>query len=693
MITGALKSKVDSIWITMWSGGIANPLTVIEQLTYLLFIKRLDELHTLKERKAARTGKPIEDPIFTAKQDKLRWSRFKEAAPEQMFETVRDGVFPFIKTLGQNGEADGESSSTYSHHMEDALFMMPTARVLANVVDQLDGIDMADSDTKGDLYEYMLGKIATAGQNGQFRTPRHIIRLMVDMAAPTSRDVICDPACGTAGFLVAASEHLVEHHSYTIYKDAAARRHFNEGTFHGYDFDNTMLRIGSMNMLLHGVENPDIRYKDSLAQTDDDDAEKYSLVLANPPFAGSLDYESTAKDLQQVVKTKKTELLFLALFLRLLQPGGRAAVIVPDGVLFGSSKAHRTLRTILVEEQKLDAIVSHALWRLQTLRRGFHRHPAVHQDQLRRHRPRVVLRYGGGRILARRQAHPTARQERPGGHPRSLAGSNGRGEAHTHRPEFPGVKGRDCRLRLRPLHQPLQGGRVRGGGVRRANGDPRTASGAGRGDREGAYGVGDVTGMRTVSLQQICDIQIGKTPSRSVPEFWGGELPWVTISDFAAGRIVTTTKERITRIGAAKSGSKRIPRGTLLLSFKLSLGKRTFSGCDLFTNEAIAALHVLDHDAADRDYLYWALGSIDYDRLVDRAAKGKTLNKAKLKLLQIPLPPIDEQKRIAGILDAADALQAKRREALAQLDTLLQSTFLDMFGDPVVIRWGGTSPA
>ena len=199
--------------------------------------------------------------------------------------------------------------------------------------------------------------------------------------------------------------------------------------------------------------------------------------------------------------------------------------------------------------------------------------------------------------------------------------------------------------------------------------------------------------MRTVPLQQICDIQIGKTPSRSVPEYWGGELPWVTISDFAAGRIVTTTQERITRIGAAKSGSKRIPRGTLLLSFKLSLGKRALSGCDLFTNEAIAALHVLDHDVADRDYLYWALGSIDYDRLVDRAAKGKTLNKAKLKILKIPLPPLDKQKRIAGILDAADALRAKRREALAQLDTLLQSTFLDMFGDPVTNPMGWKTPA
>lgn len=358
MITGELKSKVDRIWDTMWSGGVSNPLSVIEQLTYLLFIKRLDELHTLAERKAARTGKPIEQPIFSAKQNKLRWSRFKETAPETMFETVRDKVFPFMKTLGQRGEADGEGGSTYTHHMKDALFMMPTARVLANVVDQLDGIDMADRDTKGDLYEYMLGKIATAGQNGQFRTPRHIIELMVDMTAPTPKDVICDPACGTAGFLVAASEYLVEHHSDAIYKNAAARRRFNEGTFHGYDFDNTMLRIGSMNMLLHGVENPDIRYKDSLAQADDDDAEMYSLILANPPFAGSLDYESTAKDLQKIVKTKKTELLFLALFLRLLQTGGRAAVIVPDGVLFGSSKAHKALRKMLVEEQKLEGIVS-----------------------------------------------------------------------------------------------------------------------------------------------------------------------------------------------------------------------------------------------------------------------------------------------------------------------------------------------
>ena len=354
MITGDLKSRIDRIWETMWSGGIANPLSVIEQLTYLLFIKRLDELHTLEEAKSARLNRPIENPIFTPEQTRLRWSRFKLEAPESMFETVKDGVFPFIKSLGS---AEGEES-TYSQHMKDALFIMPTPRVLANVVDQLDAIDMQDADTKGDLYEYMLGKIASAGQNGQFRTPRHIIKLMVDMTAPTPEDTICDPACGTAGFLIAASEYMQEQHGDVIFKTEESRRRFNGDTFHGYDFDNTMLRIGSMNMLLHGVENPDIRYKDSLAEADQADAERYSLILANPPFAGSLDYESTAKDLQNIVKTKKTELLFMALFLRVMTTGGRAAVIVPDGVLFGSSKAHKTLRKLIVEDHKLDAVVS-----------------------------------------------------------------------------------------------------------------------------------------------------------------------------------------------------------------------------------------------------------------------------------------------------------------------------------------------
>ncbi|WP_139558355.1 type I restriction-modification system subunit M [Methylotetracoccus oryzae] len=357
MLTGELRSQIDAIWNAFWTGGISNPLEVIEQITYLLFIRRLDDAHTLEESKATILRQPMTNRVFPEGQDArgrafddLRWSRFKHFAPSEMFVVVGEHVFPFLRSMGGDG-------STYSHHMKDARFTIPTPALLAKVVDMLDHVPMDDRDTKGDLYEYMLGKIATAGQNGQFRTPRHIIRLMVELTAPTPRDIICDPACGTAGFLVVAGEYQRENHP-DLFKDEDARTHFHTGMFHGYDFDNTMLRIGSMNLALHGIENPDIRYKDSLAQDHAGDEEKYSLILANPPFAGSLDYENTAKDLLALVKTKKTELLFLALFLRLLKPGGRAAVIVPDGVLFGSSKAHKELRRMLVEDQKLDGVVS-----------------------------------------------------------------------------------------------------------------------------------------------------------------------------------------------------------------------------------------------------------------------------------------------------------------------------------------------
>lgn len=353
MITGALKSKIDRVWDSFWSGGISNPLEVIEQITYLLFLRRLDDLQTLKERKAQRTGEPLEDPIFLRKDERLRWSRFKNDDPDVMFKVVAEEVFPFLRGLG---EALGGDSSTYSDHMKDARFTIPTAALLAKVVDMLGDIPMEDRDTNGDLYEYLLSKIATAGMNGQFRTPRHIIKLLVEMMEPKPGDEICDPACGTAGFLVTAAEYIRERHDKALYDDAQ-RKHFHRSMFHGYDFDSTMLRIGSMNMLLHGIESPDIRYRDSLSEGASEDSAKYSLILANPPFAGSLDYETTSKDLQRVVKTKKTELLFLALFLKLLKTGGRAAVIVPDGVLFGSSKAHKDLRKTLVEDQKLDAIV------------------------------------------------------------------------------------------------------------------------------------------------------------------------------------------------------------------------------------------------------------------------------------------------------------------------------------------------
>lgn len=362
MIAGELKSRIDAVWNDFWSGGISNPLEVMEQLTYLLFIKALDERQTLAENKANRTGTPLDDVIFPEGEyfhpegrargrpyGDLRWSRFKNMAPADMFEVVGEYVFPFLE------ERAGES--THAKHMSGARLSIPTPALLQKAVDGLDAIPMVDRDTKGDVYEYMLSKIATAGQNGQFRTPRHIIRLMVEMTAPQPDDTICDPASGTCGFLVAAGEYVRDNHP-TALTDEVQAKHFHNGMFSGYDFDNTMLRIGSMNMQLHGVQNPDVSYRDSLAEDHAGDVEGYSLILANPPFAGSLDYEGTAKDLLQTVKTKKTELLFLALFLRLLKPGGRAAVIVPDGVLFGATKAHKELRRILVEDQKLDGVIS-----------------------------------------------------------------------------------------------------------------------------------------------------------------------------------------------------------------------------------------------------------------------------------------------------------------------------------------------
>jgi type I restriction enzyme M protein len=365
MLTGEIRNQIDGIWNDFWSGGLANPLQVIEQITYLIFIKRLDEMQELEERRATTLGVPLERRIFPdgydgrgkpgqaddkgEPYDNLRWSRFKHFEPRRMFEIVDEHVFPFIRELNGKGSA-------YAQHMRDARFQIPTPALLDKVVQKLDKLDMGSRDTKGDVYEYMLAKIATAGQNGQFRTPRHIIATMVELVQPKPEDVICDPACGTCGFLVAAGEYLRKHHP-ELFRDDKLRRHFHEGLFNGFDFDPTMLRIGAMNMVLHGVEGANIAYRDSLAEDHAEDAGRYSLVLANPPFAGSLDYETTAKDLLRVVKTKKTELLFLALFLRLLKIGGRAAVIVPDGVLFGSSKAHKDLRRLLVEDNKLDAVI------------------------------------------------------------------------------------------------------------------------------------------------------------------------------------------------------------------------------------------------------------------------------------------------------------------------------------------------
>lgn len=350
MITGDLKNKIDKIWETFWTGGITNPLDVIEQFTYLLFIKQLDDVETTKENEANFLGVPYE-PMFPGDCQKFRWSKFKNlGSADEMYELVMNGVFPFIKNLHQDGD------SAYSKYMGDAIFKIPTAAMLTKIVDGIDQLELGNEDTKGDLYEYLLSKVATAGTNGQFRTPRHIIEMMVELTKPQPDDVIIDPAMGSAGFLIAAQTYLRKNHP-DMFLDEKKRNHFNNEMFYGNDMDRTMLRIGAMNMLLHGVDNPNISYRDSLSEQNTD-VEMYSLVLANPPFKGSLDYEAVSADLLKITKTKKTELLFLALFLRILKKGGRGAVIVPDGVLFGSSKAHKQIRKEIIDNNKLDAVIS-----------------------------------------------------------------------------------------------------------------------------------------------------------------------------------------------------------------------------------------------------------------------------------------------------------------------------------------------
>lgn len=368
MITGELKNRIDSLWDDFAAGGIVNPLTVIEQITYLMFIHDLDEADNKGSMEAMMLGISHES-IFkdevevegrTVDGKQLKWSVFQDFPAEKMFDVVKNEVFPFIINLHNDRE------SAYSKYMSDAIFMIPTPLLLSKVVEKLSDLfrmmketKLDKEDVRGDVYEYLLSKLNTAGRNGQFRTPRHIIKMMVELMQPKPDEIICDPACGTSGFLIAASEYLMEdeERKREVLFDKENKEHYLNHMFHGYDMDRTMLRIGAMNMMAHGIDNPCIEYKDSLSDQNED-KNKYSLVLANPPFKGSLDYDIVSPDLLKICKTKKTELLFVTLFLRMLKIGGRCACIVPDGVLFGSSKAHKSIRKEIVENNRLEAVIS-----------------------------------------------------------------------------------------------------------------------------------------------------------------------------------------------------------------------------------------------------------------------------------------------------------------------------------------------
>lgn len=362
MITGEIKTQIDNIWDTFWTGGITNSITILEQMTYLFFMKMLDDAQLKKESNAALLGVKVKDPVFeegtwhnpeTDKEvpfESLRWSVFKNYDAARMYNTIRNDVFPFIKNLNSG------KSSAYSRFMENAVFLIQNEKTLTKIVDGVECLDMNNRDTMGDTYEYILGKMAASGTNGQFRTPRHIIRMMVELMEPTLQDTICDPAMGSAGFIVESAKYISENYKSELVKKEN-QEHYKSTMFNGFDTDATMLRIGAMNLMLHGVDAPNVKYQDSLSSSNTDE-NKYTMCLANPPFAGSIDYDDTSKSLLAITKTKKTELLFVSLFTRILQLGGRCASIVPDGVLFGNSTAHKAIRKELVEKQRLQAVIS-----------------------------------------------------------------------------------------------------------------------------------------------------------------------------------------------------------------------------------------------------------------------------------------------------------------------------------------------
>jgi len=368
-LTTQQKSDIDRLWTEFWTGGITNPLTVIEQISFLMFARLLDVTETRNEKRAERTQKPFKR-IFGPSQQHLRWSHFRQLGKgEEMLRLVRDEVFPHFRKL--------DGSTTFSEYMHDVQLMIQKPSLLVSAVERINALPITEGDAKGDLYEYLLSKLTTAGINGQFRTPRHVIRFMVELLEPRPDETVGDPACGTAGFLVGTMQYLLERYTsakgkyksesgevvYTGDELERYREHIQNEMFHGFDFDATMLRIASMNLMLHGVENPDIHNQDTLSNSFHEKFPKqaegsFDVVLANPPFKGSLDEGDVHPSLTQKVKTKKTELLFVTLILRMLKKGGRSATIVPDGVLFGSSKAHQSLRKVLVEENQLEAVIS-----------------------------------------------------------------------------------------------------------------------------------------------------------------------------------------------------------------------------------------------------------------------------------------------------------------------------------------------
>lgn len=379
MLNNSIKSNVAKLWDKFWSGGIANPLTAIEQISYLIFMKRLDEEDQKNKANSEYLNKSYTS-VFDGKDEDgvdnqtKRWNQFKHLKGDDMLKFMQEKVFPFIKNL--NG------SQPFTHHMKDAVFIIPKPSLLVEAVNIIDDIyDEVDKeqqngqtfqDTQGDIYEYLLSEIASAGKNGQFRTPRHIIQMICALVNPQLGDEICDPACGTGGFLLGAYQHILTQYTKSenrfiddngiekgtrgdLLTDQRQWQALKEKTFYGFDFDTTMVRIALMNLMLHGIDFPNVDYKDTLSKKFTEE-NRFDVVLANPPFKGSIDKGDINENLS--LNTTKTELLFVNRIFNLLRLGGKAGVIVPDGVLFGSSTAHKSLRKMLIEKCELQGVIS-----------------------------------------------------------------------------------------------------------------------------------------------------------------------------------------------------------------------------------------------------------------------------------------------------------------------------------------------
>lgn len=684
MITGQIKNQIDQIWDTFWTGGISNSIDILEQMTYLFFMKLLDDKQLNQEATAAIIGQKVSNPTFgeglwhNPDQDRdvpfddLRWSRFRNFEPSRMFQTVSQDIFSFIKHLNSGKE------SAYSRFMESAIFLIQSPRNLVKIVEGINYLDMNNRDTMGDVYEYILGKMAASGNNGQFRTPRHIIRMMVDMMKPTLDDTICDPAMGSAGFIVESAKYITEHYRTELMKRDRAR-HFRTTMLNGFDTDPKMLRIGAMNLMLHGVDSPTVEFRDSLS-TDNTDENRYTLILANPPFSGSLDNEAVAKSLLAIANTKKTELLFISLFLRSLQIGGRCASIVPTSALTGLAKDSIAIRKNLIEKHRLEAVISmppgvfnpyspiatsiiiftktnyggtDKVWFFDMKADGFSldkKRDAIPQNDI----PIIIERF----------------------HNLDKEASRGRTDNSFFVPVEEIIE-KKYDLTFKKYSEVIRET------VHYAS--PSSIMQSIEALEQQIFDI-DILSLINKAAQNtkweyrrlgdVCIIERGGSP-RPIKDFLTDSedgINWIKIGDAQQGsKYITSTKEKIIQEGVVKS--RMVYKGDFILSNSMSFGRPYILAIDGCIHDGWLAIRNTEN-FFDKDFLYYFLSAPSTYRTLQKMASDgvvSNLNTVIVSDLLVPIVPISLQKQIVCELDSIyNAIDVKKQQ-IERLQTLLMS--------------------